>query len=647
FKSDEIVDALITKQRNVSGPAQIKQDIEKIRKMYEKKGYYNPKIEYEVQEISRNEAQVVFKIQEGQESALTEIVFDGNKNLSTSELKKILTVKEQSWFWFIDESGKFTNELLEENRLRLLSYYADKGFIGVQVGAPKIDIEGKRIKVTYPIREGDRFQVRKVDVTGDLVETKENLIAVLETKPKTWFQRSNVANDIKNLTKLYNNYGYAYADVEPLQKVNEEHRFIDLTYRLTKGEQVTIEKIDITGNHHTREKVIRRSLAVAEGDQYHGDRIEASKKGLEGMEFFENVKIKSAPGSKPDLMNLTVDVMEKKTGSLTAGLGYSSQDGTMGNVNLKERNLLGLGIIANLKGELSGRKNTFDGSLTYPWLMDYPLSATIRGYKTQTKESYYYRDSDGLGLYFGYPVYGAWSATMGASRDSSKLTGFDRGFAKSVVDYYKKSGVSAEKFSNLSENAVSVGMVRDTRMGSVIPFGGSSTTFGARFSGFGGEVNYSRLNAETTYYQPLIWGAIMKFKWTGLALLETTPEPIPMDRRLLLGGISSIRGYQYGEVGPVDKYKSPVGGDRATFANVECLVPLIEKMGINGVAFVDAGNSWNVARGPFPSDIKAGVGVGIRWMSPMGPLRLEYGWKVSPEKGQEPGAMAIGMGQLF
>ncbi|MBI4964229.1 MAG: outer membrane protein assembly factor BamA [Desulfomonile tiedjei] len=647
FAKDEILDTLTTKSRAVASNEKIRDDIEKIKKMYEKSGYYQPKIEYEIKDLSQNEAKLVFKIDEGQKSYLTDIVLEGRKKLPESEARKLMTLKPKSWFWFLDDSGTFTKDKLEENRMRLTVAYMDNGFIEVQVGAPKMDFKDRSVTVTYPIREGNRYQVRTVKVDGDLVEPAEKFIPVLQVKPKTWFRRSLVGDDIKALTKIYNNLGYAYVDIEPRQKINEKHEFVDLVYHITKGERVTIEKVDVAGNERTRDKIIRRSLAISEGDLYSADRFDATKSRLEGTDFFEAVRLKTSPGSRPDLMNVTVEVLEKKTGSLSAGLGYSSQDGAMGNVNLQEKNLFGLGIMANAKANLSGRRNSYEGSVTYPWIFDLSLSGTVRGYKSMMKESNYYRDSEGFSVHLGHPLYGFWTMSTGFSRDSSKLTGFEQGFARSIVEYYKQYGTVAQKFTNVSDNAVSLSVGRDTRNHPMIPSGGSKVSFASRFSGFGGDLAFASHMADMSYYYPLFWRAIVKVHTSGSLLHEVGPDPIPFDRRLLLGGIGSVRGYQFGQIGPRDRYGNIIGGDRSLYTNLECLFPLVDQLKLNGVVFFDVGNAWNASESPFLTTAKAGAGVGIRWVSPMGPLRIEYGWKVSPEKGETPGAVAFSMGQLF
>jgi outer membrane protein insertion porin family len=647
FSTDEILDRLETKSYEVVNVEDIRNDINKIKAMYEGEGYYEPKIEYEIKELSSTEANLIFKIDEGQKSYLTEIVFDGRKSLPESDLKKIMDVKEKSWFWFVDDSGTFTRKKLEENRMRLLQFYLDHGFVTVQVGAPKLDIKDGRVTVTYPIREGDRFQVRKVDIAGDLIVPEEKMKEMLKTKPKTWVKRSLIAEDIQALQRLYNDMGYAYVDVAPRQKGNDEYDFLDITYDINKGDRVSIERVDIAGNDRTRDKVIRRSIAINEGDLYNATKFENTKKSLESMDYFEAVKIKTSPGSRPDLMNVSVEVMEKKTGSLSAGLGYSSQDGAMGNVDLKERNLFGLGIVANAKANLSGRKNNYEGSITYPWLFDYPVTGSVRGYRAIQKEARYLREGDGFSVHLGYPLYGFWSMSTGIGRDSSKLTQFEKAFALSVVNYYKRYNTTAQRYLNIAENSLSVSFGRDTRIGTTIPRGGSKISIGSRISGFGGDVSFSRYFTEAIYYYPLFWRAIFKVRANGSILQESGKDPIPFDRRITLGGIQSIRGYRNGEIGPQDQFGNIIGGDRSVFTNVECLFPLVDRMNLNGVAFFDVGNSWNVEDGPFAEDVKAGAGVGVRWLSPMGPLRIEYGWKINPRKGEEPGAFAFAMGQLF
>jgi outer membrane protein insertion porin family len=647
FTQDQILDKLTAKSLQVVSLVQIRDDISKIKSLYEKEGYYEPKITYEIKELDPNQAKLVFKIDEGGKSYLTKIELEGRKALPEKDLKKVLNIKEKSWFWFLDESGAFTREKLEENRMRLMLYYMDKGFINVQVGAPQMDIHNGSVTVAYPIREGERYQVRKVSVEGDLIVPEEKLLPVLQLKPKTWFSRSLVGEDIKSLAKIYNNQGYAYADIEPKQIANDKHNFVDFTYRINKGQRVTIEKVDIAGNERTRDKVIRRGLAINEGDLYSADRFEATKNSLEGMDFFEAVRLKTSPGSRPDLMNVTVSVMEKKTGSLAAGLGYSSQDGAMGNINLKERNLFGLGIVVDAKSNISGRRTTYEGSLAYPWLFDIPLSASVRGYRSQGKETQYTRESEGYGLSLGYPLYGRWTMSGGFARDSSKLSGFDQAFARSVMNYYKNYGTKAQRFMNTTENSFSFSFNRDTRNSSMIPSAGSKVSLGGRLSGLGGDVAFSSYTSEAIYYQHLFWKAILKLRANGSLLAEAAGEPIPFDRRIVYGGIQTIRGYRYGEIGPRDRYGNIIGGDRGLYTNVECLFPILESLKLNGVFFFDVGNAWNVSDSPFFTEVKAGVGAGVRWVSPMGPIRIEYGWKVNPERGEKAGEFAFGMGQLF
>lgn len=644
---EEILDALTTKSFSVVSNDKIRGDIDKIKKMYEKVGYYEPKIDYEIKELSQNEAQLVFKIDEGQKSYLTHIVFEGREKLPEADLRKLMTIKEKSWTWFVDDSGQFTRDKLEENRQRIIFTYLDNGFIGVQVGAPRIDMKDGSVTITFPIREGERYQVRKVNVAGDLVVPEKELIEALKTKPKTWLRRSLIGEDVKELTRIYNNLGYAYADVEPTQQANDKYNFVDLTYRINKGDRVSIERVDIAGNDRTRDKIIRRSVAISEGDLYNADKFEATKKRLEASEFFDGVKLKTAPGSTPDKMNVTVEVMEKKTGQLSAGLGYSSQDGAMGNVNLQERNLLGLGIMVNAKANLSGRRNTYDGSITYPWLFDWPVSGTLRGYQAVQKETSYVRESDGFSVHLGYPLYGFWTMGTGFSRDSSKLAGFEGGFAQSVVAYYRQYGARAAKYMNTSENAISFTFSRDTRNNSVIPSAGSNVSIQTRVSGFGADVYCAKHQADSSFYQQGFWRTIFKLRTDAALVHQVGDEPIPFDRRIVLGGPMSIRGYNMGQIGPKDRYGNIMGGDRAVFGNLECLFPLVEMLKLNGVVFIDAGNAWNGDESPFMTSLKAGFGGGVRWMSPMGPLRIEYGWKINPQKGEDPGALAFNMGQLF
>ncbi|MBI5568818.1 MAG: outer membrane protein assembly factor BamA [Desulfomonile tiedjei] len=651
--NNQILDAITTKSYAVASTEKIHEDINILKKLYEKQGYYQPKIDYELKELSRNEATLQFKIEEGPKNYLTEVVLDGRDKISDKELQSVLLVKPKGWLWFIDESGSFTSEKLEQSRMLLLRKYMAEGFIQAQVAPPKIDLEKDHVKVTYPIREGQRFQVRKVSVEGDLVVPQDKLQEVLKLKPRTWFNRDLAMEDIKELTKLYNNLGYAYADVEFKPLINDQHHFVDVAYKISKGERVHVDRVEIVGNQRTRDKVIRRNVVMGEGELYNADKLDATKKSLESMEFFEAVRLKTAPSSRPDLMNLTVEVMEKKTGSVVAGLGFSSQEGAMGNVNIKEMNLFGLGILANVKSNISGRTTNYEGSLTYPWLFDIPLTASLQGTKAIQKETHYLREGEGFSASLGYPLYWGWGVSGSFSRQSTRYSGFARPFGRSVAEYYQSYGATAQKFMSFAENSLSVNLAKDTRNSSFLPSGGSRITLSGRFAGLGADVSYNRYSAEGIYYQalPIVPGLVVKLRTQAAMLQEVGSDPIPFDRRILLGGMGTIRGYQYGDIGPRDRYGNIMGGDRSLIGSVECMFHLpfglSEKLKMNGVVFGDAGNAWNASKSPFLTDIKGGVGAGVRWISPMGPLRLEYGWKVQPLPGEERGAFGMSMGQLF
>lgn len=647
FTEDEILDALITRSLSVAKTERIQQDISKMKSMYEKKGYYTPKIEWELKELSGNEAKLVFNIDEGKHRFLTDIKFPGREKLPESELLKILTIKEKSWFWWIDSSGKFTQSDLEENRNRIIGYYSQKGYIKAQVGEPELKIEDDGVIVSYPVNEGNRYQIRKVDVEGDLVISREKILENLESKPKTWFKGADVGKDTENITKLYKNLGYAYVDVEPVIDVNDEYKFVDMTFKINKNQRVRIEQVQIRGNNRTRDKIIRRNVALAAGDLFDDSALEVSKGRLESLDFFEAVKIKTAPGSKPDLMNVAVEVMEKKTGSIAAGLGFSNKGGAMGNIDVKEKNVLGMGIMLNANGKLSSNSNTYEGSITYPWLFDRPLNATLSAYNNNTTETNYTKVGTGISLNLGFPVYGAWRMHTGLSRDASRKVGMEDSYSEAIAKYYRSRGDDPDRFYSTAEHAVSMSLVRDTRLGAMIPRGGAKIVFGSRLAGLGGDVSYARYYSDASYYYPLFWKAILKAKANFTGVSEVGNMPVPVDRRILLGGISTVRGYKYGELAPKGEYGSVLGGDRGVFANLECLFPVFESQKLYGVVFVDAGNAWNSTESPFIEELKAGGGLGVRWVSPMGPIRVEYGWKLTPEKGDTSGEFAFTMGQLF
>ncbi len=612
----------------------IQRNIRIIETLYREKNYHNVRVTYETQPLENNQTNLEFVIEEGEKVRIKEIRFDGNQAYSDKELKELMETSEKGFFSWLTSSGELDHDQLAQDIMMLTAHYHNNGYADARIGEPVIEFEEEWIHILIKIEEGDQYAMGAVDVRGDFIIDREELLAVLETRDKTYYNRDAIRQDVLTLTDIYADKGYARADVMPEIEKNPEATTIDIVFHIEQNQPVYFEKILITGNTKTRDKVIRRELHIHEKGLFSSNRLKRSVRNLHRLDFFEDIDVRTQQGSQEDEMILQIDVTEKPTGTFTFGGGYSGVDKLYVMASVSERNLFGLGQFLEFRTQAGSRTQQFSLSFVEPWLFDIPLSAGLDIYKWEREYDEYDRDSTGGSLRFGYPVLDYTRGYIRYAYDISDIS--------NVVEAYQEL-IPEER--NV-ESSVSLSLVYDSRNRVFNPTEGSNHKATVQYAGIGGNVGFTKVTAETGWYYPLFWSTVFFAHGEIGYVRRHSGKDLPDYERFYLGGINSLRGFDWRDVSPKDEEGLEYGGDRYIQFNLEYLFPIIKDAGFMGLVFYDTGNAYD--GGSFDlGDMRESAGFGIRWYSPMGPLRLERGYILDREPGEDSGRWEFTIGGFF
>lgn len=642
LKEDKLKDSVTIKENTVLDRVLLGENAAKIKAQYAEEGFYNATVN-PVIETDGVEARVIFDINEGPEVRVRRITFIGNRFFSAGKLKGFMTTSEAGILSFATKSGKFNDFVLQNDLAIIMSKYYDNGFIRADVIEKRVLLseDKKWFYITIALSEGDQFRIGKVDVTGDILPstTKEELIDKLKIKSGEVFSRTRMSQGIEAVTDVYGDKGYAYADIKPLTQSDPEKKTIDVTLDIKTNDLVYIERIDISGNVRTRDKVIRRELELGEGDQYRSSELKRSRNNLKRLGYFEDVRINQTQGSAPDKMKLDVDVRERPTGAVSLGFGYSSVDKLIGTASVSQSNFMGTGIRLELSGTVSASSSKYVLGFTEPWLFDKPLSAGADVYNTDRTYPDFTEGKKGFDVRFGFPIYDRYSrGYLTYKLEDVKIT--------NVAD--TASTLIKEQAGKSTESSITLTAKRDTRDDAFFPTEGEVLTATAQFSGgpLGGTNHFVKYEADAVKFFALPWDTTISFHGVIGHVQGLKDHVVPIYERYYLGGINSIRGFKTRTISPKDPVTGDlIGGNTMMAVNTEFLFPLMPEQHVKGLVFFDAGNAYK-GRIDF-GDIRTSAGVGIRWFSPLGPLRLELGFNLGKRPGETSRQWDFAIGTVF
>jgi outer membrane protein insertion porin family len=659
IKEDKIREAIELKIGSVFASKELAKSVAKVKKLYADEGYYLADIATTTIKRSDTEVRVIFKITEGDKVLIKTIRFEGNRAFPAKKLKKVMETKEKWFLSWITGSGTYKEEVLKNDANLIADLYFNNGYVNIKVGEPRVELspDKKGLIVTFGITEGDQFKVGSIGFKGDLIESEGELAKKIKLKSGEIFNRSTLRGDVFTLTDLYADKGFAFTNVTPDSKVNNEKKNIDITFDFEKGEKVYIDRINISGNTKTRDKVVRRELKLAEGDLFGATPMKKSKQALMNLGFFEEANISTTKGSADNKLDLNVEVKEKSTGQFSIGAGFSSLDGIMGQGSVQQSNFMGLGLKANVSASLGSKTQFYNLGISDPYFLDSRWTVGADLYRTQRDYIDYTRRATGGDIKAGYPISDEISTLLIYTYEDKKILDISAALKNSI-----KLNPSLQPETTSSTSSIAAQLTRNTTDYHLDPTSGAISNLSMEFAGLGGTNKFIRYIGETKLFYPSFWGTVISLHG-AFGYIQNLGN-VPIDEKFYLGGINTLRGYNGRTVSPYttsndnsatilgvrsdSKIYAFLGGDTEAYFNAEYQFPIIKDAGLRGVVFLDAGNSYD-GLGKLFTTLQVSYGFGFRWNSPMGPLRIEYGIPYNPREGidKKSGRLEFSMGSFF
>lgn len=621
-----------TKKDDVLSNSVLAADIKKIKAYYHKKGFVLVEVSYNTQIDKDNGASVTIIIDEKVKYKIKKIIFAGNNSFKPDALLKNMTTKTAGWF----RSGVLDNTTLEEDIDKIKEFYQNNGFIDVEADS-SIEYKNKEkgIYITININEGKKYTTGDISLSGNTVFSKDQLLKDLKLKKGTAYNPSELRNDVIKIQTLYFDKGYMNCKVSPDTLLDQKAQSINITYDISEDEVIYVDKISVTGNSKTKDVVIRRELRLYPGDKFDGSKLRRSKERLYNLGYFEEVIFDTEPTKSPDKKDLIVSVKEAKTGEFSFGGGFSSIERLIGFVEVTQKNFdlmnfptfTGAGQNLTLRGTFGSVRRDYLLSFTEPWILGYPYSFGFDLYNMETL-----RKSE---LGYGYDE----SHRGGNLRLGKELTDYDRVDLKYRLEEVRIGDVPDDASSALKDevgkntiSSMGLTLTRDTRDNKFNPINGYMLTGAVEDGGgiFGGDKDFLKFTSDNSvYFNYLDEKLVLELKGSAGWVNEyANSDRVPIYERFFAGGANTIRGYKERSIGPRDLNTSdPIGGEAVIVGNAELTYPLFQNFKI--ATFYDVGNVWEQSSDIGNGDFKSAVGVGTRIKTPIGPVKIDFGYPLN------------------
>lgn len=655
IKAEDLQTQSGLKQYEVINYSKIQDAVVKILKAYEDKGYYLVKVDPIIEDIKKDESvRLKFVITESDKVKVKKITFVGNKNLKDSYLKNDprFFTKEAGYFSFMSSSGSYKQEAFDNDIQVLRFLYWNLGYLQVKIDRPLVTVtpDKKSIYVTYYIEEGEQYSVGEVDYAGDLLFPKAELYEATKIKDNGIFSVEVMRKDITDLQSKYGDLGYAFANVIPRYTFHEKEKKVDLVFEFDKGQKVYFGEITVVGNSKTRDKVVRRELKIEEGELYNETRKRQSLENVQRLGFFDEVNFKtSTPVDSPTTLNIEVVVKERNTGQIQLTAAYGSSQGFSLGGSVIQNNFRGLGQALEARIDAAKNRQEYKLSLTDPYFQDTVWSAGFDIFYIENQEriTYDIRKTGG-NIRFGHPVYGDYTrAYIKYKLDKTDLYG----------NQYTDPDIFPLETARGVTSSATLTLEYDTRNDRMFPSKGIFTDISYERTGLGGDLRYQEFSSRFRFFVNPVWDLVWRnnLSYSNIQPLDSNGS-VPFSELYQMGGPYTLRGYGSGSVGKrtfsqlrynnigdsnsifyqpalsaADRMKASnliVGGTTQVLFQTELQFPLIKEAGLTGVTFYDIGTAQDEVR---TSQLLSDIGMGFRWMSPLGLLRFEWGWPLQTD----------------
>lgn len=635
---DQLQTEIQLRARVVYTQQRVQSDVKRLLDLYRRNGRFAATVDPKVIKLDQNRVDLVFEINEGDTTDIERIDFVGNKVFDDDDLRDVVITKESAWFRFLSNSDSYDPDRLTVDKENLRKFYLEEGYADFRVvsAVAELSPDQEAFFITFTVDEGERYKLGKVDIKSTLKDLDpESLRGEVLTNEGDWYNATLVDKTVTAIANRVGALGYAFVDVRPRIKRDAENHVLALTYDIQEGPKVYVERIEITGNIRTQDKVIRREFRLAEGDAFSTTKMKRTEQRLRNLGFFESVDIQTTPGSAPDKTIIKVKVAEQSTGEFTFGAGFSTADGPLGNVGIRERNLLGKGQDLRANFTLSGKRSTLDVSFTDPYFLDKDLSAGVdlfhRRYNDVRGDNYDLSQS-GFGLRMGYELTEFTRQTLGFRVSADKI---------SDVDHDLSDAIKSEKGWTL-RNTLSSDIIYDRRDNPNDPRDGYFLSLSNDLISIHPDFSDQEFNLQTLvkggYFYPVTDDISIGFSAEAGYIRALGSGSVRVTDGFTLGG-QNLRGFESSGVGPRDAdTNDSLGGQYLFDGTLQASFPvgLPEEFNVRGRAFTDFGTLTGTDL-PVNVDVdddaslRVSAGLGLTWVSPFGPIAIDVAYPLMKE----------------
>ncbi len=643
-KEQDVIDKEIgLKKGDVYDEAKIANVRKKIIDLMEAQGYYDTIVEVKTEEISTNALKVTLEINKGEEIIIQKANYYGRENLKISRIEAATANKEREflgWMWGFN-SGKLRVNEVETDGHRIRDLYMQKGYLDAEVSTPflKTDFTTYKAELDFYINEGELYKVSEVEIVleEDVIAVEE-LYDVIKIKKDKKFNIDTMRKDTEAIRYKIGDLGYAFTRITPDLDKDKENSEVRIVYYVQPGKKVHINDVLISGNNRTLDRVIRRNVLLAPGDEYEMSKITLSKNAIMRTGGFESVEIEEERIDE-ERVNLLVNVKEGKTGEFTFGIGYGSYDGLMGSISVKDRNIFGTGLTAGVYLDKSEVSDSYRVNLYNPAVLDSDYSLATEVYRMEYDDYDYTETMTGFNIVGGRRIWDQLDLTLGYTYQETKLSNFDNAYLRNLYTRY----YGGDKYI---KSSVIPGLSYDSTDAYFFPKSGIKATGSTEFAGIGGDAEFIKYYGTFNLYHSIEdWTDLdLIFRYRAKAGYAQDEGFLPINEKFYLGGVNSVRGFQNRSITPRDKDGLRIGGKQMFYNTAELSYGMFETVQMRFLIFYDYGmiGQKNI------NDIKrSSVGVGIEWISPIGAINFLFPHALDDKPGDDTSSFEFTMGQRF
>lgn len=646
---EELLAEIQLRPRQVFTRTKVQGDVSRLYQVYRRNGRFSVTIEPKVIKLDQNRVNLVFEVQEGDITKVSSIRFVGNKRFDDSQLRSEISTKETVWYRFITADDRYDPDRLAFDQELLRKFYLAEGYADFRLLSAVAELSNDRDSffITFTLEEGERYKFGNLTIDSQLRHfDASQLDKYVNIETGDWYNADRVQEVVDKLTDALGDMQYAFVSVRPDIERNREERTIDIAFQINETPRVFVERIDVSGNVRTLDKVVRREMLLVEGDPFNKSKLARSEQRIRDLDFFETIDMTVRPGSAPDKTVVDIDVSEKSTGELSIGAGFSTNDGPLADFRIRERNLLGKGQDLLLAAVIAGERTEFDLSFTEPHFLDRDLAAGFDVFhitRDLQDESSFDQRRTGGGLHIGYPLSERWRQSLRYRIERNEITDVQSDASRFIQ----------EQEGERDTSAISQRLTYDNRDSTLFPTDGWLLWFDTEAAGLGGDAKYVSGKAGASFYYPIMDQWILNVLGETGAITGYSDTDVAINERFFIGG-STLRGFEQAGIGPRDtSTNDALGGNYFYRGTVETSFPfgLPEELGILGHAFSDFGTLWELddsgAEIEDEASIRASVGAGVSWRSPFGPVRVDLAVPVAKEDFDEEEVFRFNFGTRF